>query len=142
MEPEKPVGGDAEDLGEIASPSAEFHPHRFAIVLIAIVFTVWGLVMTAALQGAALGAHETGTVLVVFPPMGPDHEAYDAIVEAGGGVLEKSLFVNAWIARSSEPGFVGRLLDGGAWRVFDPAPIQALMVVGCFSVVSPLGAAN
>lgn len=142
MEPGKPVGGDAEDFEEIASTTAEFHPHRLAIVLFAIVLTVWALVMTSALRGAALGANATGTVLVVFPPMGPDHEAYEAIVEAGGGVLEKSFFVNAWIAQSSEAGFVGRLLDGGAWRVFDPAPIQPLMVVGCFTVVSPVGDTN
>ena len=115
--------------------SAGFHPHRFALVLVVVVVGVWCLFMATALRGAALGDDATGTVLVVFPPFGDDYEAYAAIIDAGGGVLEKSFLANAWIARSAGPGFVGRLLDAGAWRAFDPAPIQPLVLVGCFTSV-------
>jgi len=112
--------------------AAGFHPHRFALVLVVVVIAVWSLFMASALRGAALGQGATGTVLVVFPLFGDDYEAYEAIIEAGGGVLEKSFLANAWIARSDEPGFVGRLLDAGAWRAYDPAPIQPLVLLGCF----------
>ena len=122
------AAGEADDAW-----ASRFRPHRFALILTVVVIAAWGLMMASALRGAALGPEASGVVMAVFPPSLADHEAYRAITNAGGGVLEKSIFANAWIARSKEPGFVGRLLEGGAWRAFEADSIQPLLVVGCFT---------
>ncbi len=113
-----------------------FPGHRLALGLVAAVLAVWSVFTLTALDAAALSPEAGGDVVVVFPMGVSSHRAYDAIIRAGGGVLEKSLFANAWIARSEEPGFVGRLLAQGAWRAFDPVPIQPLLIAGCFATAT------
>ena len=42
-----------------------------------------------------------------------------------------------WVARSLEPGFVGRLKERGAWGVYSTDLLSARALLSCSGIVSP-----
>ncbi|WP_245593354.1 hypothetical protein [Azospirillum halopraeferens] len=112
--------------------------HGMALALGAGVLAVWLGAMAFVLREAALPPETDGTVLVVFPPGTPDGRAFAAVVEAGGRPLRQTDVGFAWVARSDEPGFVGRLEAAGALGAFGELPIGP-QLGGCMAVNADTG---
>lgn len=97
--------------------------HGFALALFGVVVAVWLGAMAVSLKQAALPAETDGLVLAVFRPGTSDHEAFGAMVRAGGEPVRATWLGFAWVARGREPGFVGRLNAEGALGAFGEVPL-------------------
>jgi hypothetical protein len=105
--------------------------HSFAVVLAGAVLAVWLAVMAVALRDAALPDATDGMVLAVFPPGTSEHDAFAAMVRAGGQPLRNTGLGFAWVAWGPAVGFVGRLKAEGAWAAFGELPVGPVLA-GCF----------
>src|SRR3546814_19242348 len=81
---------------------------------------LWIAVMAIARPLAALPDDTGGRVLVVFPPGLPADDRLLAIAAAEGRSVLPLAGGFAWLAESNEAGFVGRLIDAGAWAAYRP----------------------
>lgn len=97
--------------------------HGFALALGGVVLAVWVAMMTVSVRQAALPDDTDGLVLAVFRPGTPDHEAFGAMVRAGGEPVRATWLGFAWVARGREAGFVGRLKSEGALGALGEIPL-------------------
>src|SRR3546814_19715157 len=95
---------------------------------------LWIAVMAIALPLAALPDDTGGRVLVVFPPGLPADDRLLAIAAAEGRSVLPLAGGFAWLAESNEAGFVGRLIDAGAWAAYRPETFAVLPAGGCFFI--------
>lgn len=119
----------------MASPGNTLPGHGFALLLGGAVAAVWLVAMALTLKDAQLPAEADGTVLAVFPPGSSDDVMFGAVVRAGGEPLRSTWIGFAWVARSTDPGFAGRLRSEGAKAVFGDLPVGPVLG-GCAAVSS------
>jgi hypothetical protein len=99
-----------------------FHGHGLALLLAGAVLAAWAGLMTLSLARARLPAEAKGLVLAAFPPGTPGSEAFAAVLRAGGQPVRPTWLGFVWVARSDEDGFVGRLMESGAFAAFSELP--------------------
>lgn len=112
-------------MSDRPTPSSSGLPigHGLAAALFGGVLLVWAGLMGLSLQRAALPDATDGMMLAVFSPGTSDAEAMAAMVRAGGEPVRSTWLGFAWVARGTEPGFVGRLKAEGALGAFGELPV-------------------
>lgn len=108
--------------------------HRLALKLALGVLLAWLAVMALTLYAAALPPQAAGTVVAVFPPGADRNATGDVVLRSGGSPLRQGWLGLAWQAHSDDPGFAGRLRNGGAVLVLRATP-AVLLMTGCVTVV-------
>lgn len=119
------------------APSFETSPHRFALMLFAVVFGLWLAGMSLAIRAATLAPERAGTVLAVFAPGTTEPDIFAAILRAGGRPVRATWLDFVWIAHGREPGFVGRLHAEGARMALEEFPLSP-QLGGCVAFASNL----
>ena len=106
--------------------------------LLLLVLLTWTPVFGIHLYKMSLAGPGTGTVLVVFSPALDTRELFRSVADAKGSLVRPvPWFPRMWVARSPEPGFVGRLKERGAWGVYSPDLLSARALLSCSGIVSP-----
>jgi len=92
----------------------------------------WGPVFGVHFHKMSANDAATGTVLVVFSPALSARDLFRGVEESGGSLVEPVRWLpRTWVARSSAPGFVGRLKARGAWAVYFPELLSARALLSC-----------
>ena len=103
-----------------------------------LVAVTWTPVFGIHLYKMSLADPGTGTVVVVFSPALGARELFRSVADAGGSLVRPvPWFPRMWVARSLEPGFVGRLRERGAWGVYSTDLLSARALLSCSGIVSP-----
>ncbi len=108
------------------------------VCLLLLVAVTWTPVFGIHLYKMSLADPGTGTVVVVFPPALDARGLFRSVADAGGSLVRPvPWFPRMWVARSLEPGFVGRLRERGAWGVYSTDLLSARALLSCSGIVSP-----
>lgn len=108
------------------------------VCLLILVALTWTPVFAIHLYKMSLADPGTGTVLVVFSPALDTRELFRNVADAQGSLVRPvPWFPRMWVARSLEPGFVGRLKGRGAWGVYSTDLLSARALLSCSGIVSP-----
>ena len=108
------------------------------VCLLLLVAVTWTPVFGIHLYKMSLADPGTGTVVVVFSPALDTRELFRNVADAGGSLVRPvPWFPRMWVARSLEPGFVGRLRERGAWGVYSTDLLSARALLSCSGIVSP-----
>ena len=111
---------------------------RIWVGLLLLVAVTWTPVFGIHLYKMSLADLGTGTVVVVFSPALGARELFRGVADAGGSLVRPvPWFPRMWIARSVEPGFVGRLRERGAWGVYSTDLLSARALLSCSGIMSP-----
>lgn len=105
--------------------------HGVALAVLGVVVLLWAVALAVALASAVLPDEADGTVAVVFAPGTGEGRMLDTILDAGGALARDTQLRNVWIVYDDEPGFAGRLREGGAWQVFVPIAFGMVALPGC-----------
>lgn len=92
----------------------------------------WLVGMTVVMAQARLPADTSGTVIVVFPPGQPVGASLSAIIRADGLLVRDSWFDSIWVVHGAQSGFVGALMQEGAWGAYRATTFSPVIVKGCF----------
>lgn len=107
-------------------------------ICVFLVVLTWTPVFGIHLYKMSLNDPGTGTVLVVFSPTLSTSDLFRNVADAKGSLVEPVRWLpRMWVARSLEPGFVGRLKERGAWGVYSPDLLSARALLSCSGIVSP-----
>lgn len=107
---------------------------KLALACLVLVAVTWTPVLGIHLYRTSLGDRSTGTVVVVFSPTLGSRELFRSVAEANGSLVRPvPWFPRMWVARSVEPGFVGRLKERGAWAVYSTELLSARALLSCLS---------
>ena len=113
-------------------------PQSYAWVWVCLFLlaVTWTPVFAIHVYRTALGDASTGTVVVVFPPTLDTKELFRSVLDADGSIVRPvRWFPKMWVARSVEPGFVGRLKQRGAWGVYSTDFLKASALLSCIRIV-------
>jgi len=112
--------------------------HTWVWVCLLMLLVTWAPVFAIHIYRTSLGDPGTGTVVVVFSPALSTRDLFQNVTEANGSLVRPvRWFPRMWIARSLEPGFVGRLKARGAWGVYSTDLLSAQALLSCFRIVPP-----
>ena len=107
-------------------------------ICVFLVVLTWTPVFGIHLYKMSLADPGTGTVVVVFSPALDARGLFRSVADAGGSLVRPvPWFPRMWVARSLEPGFVGRLRERGAWGVYSTDLLSARALLSCSGIVSP-----
>jgi hypothetical protein len=103
-----------------------------------LVVLTWTPILGIHVRNMSIADSGAGTVIVVFPPTSSTLELFRSIVDAKGApVGAVSWIPRAWIVRSAESGFAGRLRERGAWGVYSTNLLSVRQVLSCSGMVAP-----
>jgi hypothetical protein len=106
--------------------------------LLVLVAVTWTPVFGIHLYKMSLDGPGTGTVIVVFSPALGARELFRNVSDSKGSLVRPvPWFPGTWVARSLEPGFVGRLRERGAWGVYSTGLLSARTLLSCSGIMSP-----
>ena len=127
------------DSEETSAPAGGTRSRAWIWVgLLVLVTVTWTPVLGIHLYKMSLAGPGTGTVVVVFSPALGARELFRSVADAGGSLVRPvPWFPRMWIARSVEPGFVGRLRERGAWGVYSTDLLSARALLSCSGIMSP-----
>jgi hypothetical protein len=131
--------------GQIQASAGARKPSRMWIwvCLLLLVLLTWTPVFGIHLYKMSLDDPGTGTVLVVFSPALGTRELFRSVADANGSLVGPvPWFPRMWVARSLEPGFVGRLKERGAWGVYSTDLLSVRALLSCSGIVAPRGASD
>lgn len=98
----------------------------------------WLPVLGLHLSKSSLGAEGTGTVIALFAPGTAQKTLFRQVSEARGSIVKPvSWFPGMWVVMSREPGFAGRMKEGGAWGVYSPDLLSARALLDCMTFEDP-----
>ena len=139
------ASGDSAGTAQACADSAETQsnekpdgPQSYAWVWVCLFLlaVTWTPVFGIHIYRTALGDASTGTVVVVFPPTLSTKELFRSVLDANGSIVRPvRWFPRMWVARSVEPGFVGRLKQSGAWGVYSTDFLEASALLSCIRIV-------
>jgi hypothetical protein len=133
--PDAPSKPRARGLPAFIPETARAHQGRkWALACLLLLAVTWTPVLGIHLYRTSLGDRGTGTVVVVFSPTLGSRELFRSVAEANGSLVRPvPWFPRMWVARSVEPGFVGRLKERGAWAVYSTELLSARALLTCLS---------
>ena len=122
------------DPGRGKSPS----PRAWLAVCALLLGVTWLPLLGVHAQRMSQADAAAGTVIAVFAPTLPARAPFERVAAAGGAMVRPVAgWRHAWIVRSPEPGFAGRLRAQGAWGVFAPELLSARAFLDCFRPAPP-----
>ncbi len=131
------ISGPKETSGA-ASAGGTRSRARIWVCLLLLVAVTWTPVFGIHLYKMSLADPGTGTVVVVFSPALDARDLFRNVADAKGSLVRPvPWFPRMWVARSLEPGFVGRLRERGAWGVYSTDLLSARALLSCSGIVSP-----
>jgi hypothetical protein len=108
------------------------------VCLLLLVAVTWTPVFGIHLYKMSLDDPGAGTVIVVFSPTLGARDLFRNVADAKGSLVRPvPWFPRMWVARSLEPGFVGRLRERGAWGVYSTDLLSARALLSCSGIMSP-----
>jgi hypothetical protein len=111
---------------------------KWVLASMLIVAVTWIPVLAVHLHRTSVGDRGTGTVIVVFSPTRSSRELFRSVAEASGSLVRPVPWLpRAWVARSLEPGFAGRLREHGAWGVYSADLLSARALLSCLRFSGP-----
>ena len=127
--------------GQIPASADEKHEtpqsHAWIWVCSFLLAITWAPVFGIHIYRTSLSEASTGTVVVVFPPMVSTRDLFRNVMDADGSIVRPvRWFPKMWLARSREPGFVGRLRERGAWGVYSTDFLKASALLSCIRIVA------
>ena len=108
--------------------------HWFAACVVLLAIT-WIPLLSVHLHRTTLNDTDSGTVVVVFPPMLSSKAVFQNVIDAGGSMVRPVVWArHAWVVRSVDPGFAGRLRANDAWAVYSTDVLSADALLSCLRI--------
>ena len=103
-----------------------------------LVALTWFPVLALHVRNMSIADPGAGMLIAVFPWTSSTRDVFRSIGEAKGVPVSQVAWIpRAWVVRSGETGFAGRLRERGAWGVYSPGLLSVRQVLSCSGVVTP-----
>jgi hypothetical protein len=126
------VYAETSNSGRRGSGLKAWHWAAAFLVLLGI---TWVPLLSVHLHRTTLRDTDSGTVVVVFPPLLTSKAVFQKVIDANGAMVRPVVWArHMWVVRSVEPGFAGRLRASGAWGVYSTDLLSADALWSCLRI--------
>lgn len=103
-----------------------------------LVALTWVPVLALHVRNMSIADPGAGMLIAVFPWTSSTRDVFRSIGEAKGAPVSPIAWIpRAWVVRSGETGFAGRLRERGALGVYSPNLLSVRQVLSCSGMATP-----
>lgn len=108
---------------------------HWIVACVVLLGITWVPLLSVHVQRTTLRDVDSGTVVVVFPPLLSSEAVFQKVIDANGAMVRPVVWArHAWVVRSVDPGFAGRLRANGAWGVYSTDLLSADALWSCLRI--------